>query len=90
MWKQREEHDKYKGKPSPVQGFPECRGRGSPVRKSPKYNGRHRLVGGIPQLSGAHMDRDLGVTTGDVREGEETSTYWRRQLLKVEESDPDR
>ena len=92
MWKQREERGKCKRRHSPLRGSSEPRGRTSPVRGSSKCNGRRNLVEGPAgvQLSRAHMDWDVGDSTGIGREEEDTSTYWRRQLLKAEETDPDR
>ena len=60
------------------------RGRPSPTRGSPECRRRH-MDRGSGQLSRAHMDEE---PTEGARE--ESSTYWRRHLLKVEEEDPGR
>ena len=81
MWKQWEDH---RGRPSPTSGPPECRRR-TRIRGSPKHDGRRHMDRGSGQLSRAHMDEE---PTEGARE--ESSTYWRRHLLKVEEEDPGR
>ena len=100
MWKQLEDHrgrpspargcGDHQGRESPARGSPQCRR--SPIRGSPMHEGRRYMdrgsgeVGrGSGQVGRAHMDQE---PTAGVRE--ESSTYWRRHLLKVEEDDPGR
>ena len=96
MWKQLEDH---RGRESPARGSPQCRRSPIPIRGSPKHEGRRYMgrgsgevgrgsgqVGrGSGEVGRAHMDEE---PTEGVRE--ESSTYWRRHLLKVEEDDPGR